>query len=240
MSSDNSKPLYINAREYLLQKIKKMKPGANQLEPENLLSGKLGMSRETVRKAMSSLIHEGIITRWHGKGNFGHPDVTNLPMRMDINSDFRRLLINAGYRVKSIRSESSIQKASPDMIHRIPEARDEDVVSFRQYFYSEDRLAIHCQVELYKKDMIRMPDAGEYTENINEFLLQHCSKESSHTTAWLKAANNPRVAKELNLPEQRALLEWEEVYYDIFENKLGYVKIFFHPEIMDLSLLLKF
>jgi GntR family transcriptional regulator len=94
-------------KEYLLKQIQKMDPGNNQLEPENLLSKKLGMSRETVRKAMSLLIREGVITRWHGKGNFGHPAVSNLVMRVDINSDFRRILRNAGYKVETVRSESS-------------------------------------------------------------------------------------------------------------------------------------
>lgn len=102
-----------------------MEPGDNQLEPENLLSSKLAMSRETVRKAMSVLIREGVITRWHGKGNFGHPAVTNLPMRIDINSDFRRLLRSAGYKVKTLRSEPVIATPSAEMLRRMPESENE-------------------------------------------------------------------------------------------------------------------
>ena len=238
--NSEKKPRYIKAKEYMLEKIRNMKPGDNQLEPENLLTTKLAMSRETIRKAMSVLIHEGVVTRWHGKGNFGHPEVTNLPMRMDINSDFRRLLSNAGYEVKSVRTEPRIKKPSSEMIKRMPEASGKKVVDFGQLFYADGDLAIQCRVELPEDTVIKMPAAGEYKENINQFLWKHCGKESSHTTAWLKAANNEEAAKKFSLPPATPLLEWEEVYYDVYENRIGFVKILFHPEIMDLSLLLKF
>jgi GntR family transcriptional regulator len=233
-------PRYIAAKEYLLDRIRKMRPGDNQLESENQLTAKLGMSRETIRKAMTILIQEGVITRWHGKGNFGHPGVTNLPMRMDINSDFRRILMNAGYTVKTVRTSASVLSPSTDMINRMPEIASKPVVNFGQLFYADGNLAIQCQVELPEEQMLKMPDAGEYTENINEFLREYCNRESSHTTAWLKAGINPSIAESFYLGPETPLLEWEEVYYDIYDQRIGYIKIFFHPKIMDLSLLLKF
>ncbi|MBI9104187.1 MAG: GntR family transcriptional regulator [Spirochaetales bacterium] len=217
-----------------------MKPGINQLEPENLLSAKLGMSRETIRKAMSSLISEGIVSRWHGKGNFGHPEVTNLSMRIDINSDFRRILTNSGYNVKTVRSEALILPPTEAMLNRMPEASNKKAINFILYFYADNSLAIHCQVELLQDVVVKMPEAGEYSENINSFLGNHCIRESNHTTAWLKAGLNEEIAGEFGLAPTIPLLEWEEVYYDIFDFKMGYLKIYFHPEIMDLSLLLKF
>jgi len=95
-------------------------------------------------------------------------------------------------------------------------------------------------VELLRETVIKIPEEGEYTENINQFFWEHCNKESSHTTAWLNAGLNLGVCKLFSLPESTPLLEWEEVYYDVYENRIGFVKIYFHPEIMDLSLLLKF
>jgi GntR family transcriptional regulator len=234
------KPLYIIAKEYMLKKIKQMIPGNNQLEPEHQLTAKLNMSRETIRKAMSTLIQDGIVTRWHGKGNFGHPEVTNLPMRMDINSDFRRLLKNAGYKVDTWRTESSITAPTADLLKRIPEAMDKEVVEFGQSFFANGQLAIQCRVELLREYVTEIPEEGYYTENINDFLMQHCNRETSYTIAWLNAGLNSEISEKFGLPPMTPLLVWEEIYYDIFDFKLGYVKIYFHPETMDLSLLLNF
>jgi GntR family transcriptional regulator len=237
---DYELPLYLRAREYLLDRIRRMNPGDNQLEPENLLTTKLGMSRETVRKAMTTLIQEGSITRKHGKGNFGHPAVTNLAMRIDINSDFRRILTSQGYSVRSFRSEARVSSPSVGMLRRIPEVAGSRVVEFDLDFIADGRPAIHSSVELLKDIVVSVPPPGEYKENINAFLKEYCTTESNYTTAWLFAENKADEAARFGLDPSAALLCWEEVYYNIYDLKMGYVKIYFNSAIMDMSLLLKF
>ncbi len=240
-NKENGFPLYLQAKEYLLDQIKRMKPGENKLEPENLLTAKLGMSRETIRKAMSTLIQEGIITRKHGKGNFGHPAVTNLQMRIDVNSDFRRMLTTLGYSVRSIRSEVSMISPTAGMLRRMPEAADSKVVCFDLEFYADGILAIHGKVELLQDIVVNMPEPGEYLDNMNEFLGEHCTTESNHTTAWLIAENAGRTFGGLfGIKPSVSLLCWEEIYYNLYDQKMGYIKIHFNPAVMDLSLLLKF
>ena len=240
MKESEQIPRYIQAKEYLLQQIKKLKAGNNQLEPENTLTEKLGMSRETVRKAMMSLIQEGVITRWHGKGNFGHPAVTNLSMRIDQNSDFRRLLSESGYSVRTFRSEATVRQASETMAKRMPEAQTREVVAYQLDYYADSALAVQGKVELLKDIVIHMPAEGEYNGSMNAFLREHCISESNHTTAWLLAEHNTEVAQRFSLLPDTALLCWEEIYFNLFDEKMGYVKVFFNPKIMDLSLLLKF
>jgi GntR family transcriptional regulator len=237
---DDDLPLYLRAKKYLLEQIRHMRPGDNRLEPENFLANKLGMSRETVRKAMTSLIQEGCITRKHGKGNFGHSAVTNLAMRIDINSDFRRILALQGYSVRSFRSEARVSSPSAGMVRRIPEAADSMVIEFDLDFIADGRPAIHCDVELLQDIVVSIPSPGEYEENIDTFLKEHCTTESNYTTAWLLAENKPSEAARFGLNPSTALLCWEEIYYNICDQRMGYVKIYFNSAIMDLSLLLKF
>ncbi len=235
-----TKPLYLQMKEYLIKQIQKMDPGDNQLEPENLLSKKLSMSRETVRKAMSILIQEGIITRWHGKGNFGHPAVSNLVMRVDINSDFRRILRNAGYQVKTVRSEPSKTNASRQMLHRIPEAVNEDILSYELEFFADDRVAILVRVELLNKYVTTKPEQGVYSEIITDSLKKYCDVDSAYSTAWQRAGIDPEISDKFGIERNTPLLIWDEIYYDLKDFKIGYVEIFFNPEIMDLSMKLSF
>ncbi len=233
-------PLYLRAKEYLLQRIKRMHPGENQLEPENLLTAKLGMSRETIRKAITALMQEGIITRKHGKGNFGHPDVTNLPMRIDINSDFKRILTSLGYEVKSLTSAARTTAPSAGMLRRMPEAAKSKVVSFDIDYLADDVTALHGRVELLEEIVVTPPAPGEYYDNMNDFLTEHCRTPSNHTTAWLLAENAGSTARHFGLKPSAAILCWEEIYYNICDQKMGYIKIYFNPAVMDLSLLVKF
>ena len=240
MQRKNTKPLYLQMKEYLLDKIRKMDSGANQLEPENLLSRKLGMSRETVRKAMSILIREGVITRWHGKGNFGHPAVSNLTMRVDINSDFRRILRNAGYKVKTVRSEPRIDIPSQQMLKRIPEADREEILAYELQFFADTSLAIHVSVELRNKNVKCKPKKGEYSEIITDSLKNFCDVDSAYSTAWQRADISPEISSKFGIEKGTPLLVWDEIYYDLYDNKIGYVEIHFNPNIMDLSMKLNF
>ena len=240
MKEPESIPRYLRAKKYLLQQIKSLQARNNQLEPENALAEKLGISRETVRKAMMSLIQEGVITRWHGKGNFGHPAVTNLSMRIDLNSDFRRILVESGYAVRSFRSKSEEREASDSMRKRMLESEEKTVVAYDLDIYGDDVLAVQGKVELFREIVISLPPEGEYNDSMNSTLREHCVSESNHTTAWLLAENNPEIAKRFSLIPDTPLLCWEEIYYNLYDEKMGFVKVFFNPKIMNLSFLLKF
>ena len=240
MQRKDTKPLYLQMKEYLLGQIQQMNPGENQLEPENRLSKKLGMSRETVRKAMSLLIQEGVITRWHGKGNFGHPAVSNLVMRVDENSDFRRLLRNAGYIVKTERSESILQSPSKELLRRIPEAADEEILSYELQFFADEKLAIHVNVELFNKFVKCKPESGVYTELITDELKKYCDVASAYSTAWQRAGISPEISSRFGINKETPILIWDEIYHDLNDYKIGYVEIYFNPEIMDLSMKLSF
>jgi hypothetical protein len=126
------------------------------------------------------------------------------------------------------------------MLRRMPEAAGSSVIGFDLDFYADGLLAIHGKVELLKNIVRSLPPAGEYEENISATLKEHCTTESNHTTTWLMAENAGTISTVLHVDPASALLCWEEIYYDLFDQKMGYVRIYFNPAVMDLSLLLKF
>jgi GntR family transcriptional regulator len=189
---------------------------------------------------MSIMIREGVITRWHGKGNFGHPAVSNLVMRVDMNSDFRRLLRNAGYTVRTVRSEPMLSTPSIQMLHRIPKSAEDEILTYKLHFYADERLAIQANVELLNRFVKHRPKSGEYTEVLTDSLKQYCDLDSTYSTAWQKAGICPDIARKFQIPENTPLLIWDELYYDLNDFNIGYVEIYFNPEIMDLSMKLTF
>jgi DNA-binding GntR family transcriptional regulator len=233
-------PLYLQAKLYLENEIASMPPALNQLESEPTLAKKLEMSRETIRKALTELYREGLISKWRGKGSFGHPAVARLPMRFDLDSNFRLLLANSGYQVYSTRSEWRETLGTDEMEVRIPQATEKSYVTFDQDFFANDDLAIHTTVSIDTSFIKVHPKPGEYHDNINKFFLTHCKMKSEHVISWQHAENNAEIATAFHLPAETPLLSWQEVYYNIYDECMGYVKIHFNPEIMDLSMLLHF
>lgn len=78
-------PLYSRVRDYILEQIRKEEWRANdQLPTEAVLAGQFGVSRFTIKKALSDLVEEGLVYRIQGKGTFisgaaaGQPEIPHV------------------------------------------------------------------------------------------------------------------------------------------------------------------
>jgi len=78
MTQDTKRaPLYSQIRDYILEHIHQNKWQANdRLPTEAVLSEQFGVSRFTVKNALSELVKEGLIYRIQGKGSFISPTVS--------------------------------------------------------------------------------------------------------------------------------------------------------------------
>lgn len=72
-------------------------PGG-QLPSEPALSKQLGVSRPTIRQALSLLEQEGLVTRRQGMGTFVQPAVAALPNLLNINTGITDMIRSAGRR----------------------------------------------------------------------------------------------------------------------------------------------
>jgi GntR family transcriptional regulator len=71
MSENLNKPLYTRIQEYIAELILsgKLKP-ESKIQSEREFSEDLGVSRMTVRKALTELVNEGLLERKHGSGTY--------------------------------------------------------------------------------------------------------------------------------------------------------------------------
>ena len=78
MSDGLDKPLYVRIQEYIAELILsgKLAPEA-KIQSEREFSEDLGVSRMTVRRAITELVHEGLLERKHGSGTYvSKPKIT--------------------------------------------------------------------------------------------------------------------------------------------------------------------
>jgi GntR family transcriptional regulator len=233
-------PLYLKIKQALLEEIKGMDPGKNRLEPEKILAERFGTSRATVREAMSALIREGSITRWQGRGNFGHPGVSSLDMRIDIDSDFRRLITDKGGRANVTQSEMERKTPSAQMLRRMPEAEGEQVIAFDWIYRDGKNPLINCRVEVLRYLMKELPEGGEPEARLSDFLKRYCDVDIVYTTTWLRSGVDEQIARRLGVAPSSPMLIWDEIFYDLDDRKICFNTIHFHPEKIDLSMLTHF
>jgi GntR family transcriptional regulator len=78
MSSGLNKPLYVQIQEHIAEMILSGElPPETKIQSERDFSEELGVSRMTVRKALTELVSEGLLERRHGSGTYvARPRVT--------------------------------------------------------------------------------------------------------------------------------------------------------------------
>ena len=72
-------------------------PRSLRLPPEAVIGESMGVSRITVRRALSDLEQEGLIQRIHGRGTFINPNISKIKATITPGQDLHQLIRESGY-----------------------------------------------------------------------------------------------------------------------------------------------
>lgn len=239
----DKKPLYVTAKETILEMVQREIFPENKLPSEDVLSKELGVSRATIREALSALIREGIITKRHGLGNLIHRSTFKSKFRIDKFSDFRNMLKDAGYSVtvrkSPIRSVSSLEGYGfPDYEF----IENEDYILLDRLYFANGKPSIKTnnfiRKTIMKSDYFDREKEfkGEFSNLLNEF----SKEEVANSICTFEAAKTDKLlATEFQIDIGDPIIQWYQLFYSIYDNLISYTKISFHPEIVKLSFLQK-
>ena len=135
-------PLRIKIADQLRDWIKTEYPQGGQIPSEEELSTTLGISRGTLRQALSILDEEGFIVRKHGSGTFINPHVLRLRVRADLPFRLTDLIENAGYQASVKVLNKDFQNASHHLTKVLHLPEDTEIILLTRLFYADQEPAI--------------------------------------------------------------------------------------------------
>lgn len=100
-------PIYYRVEKYLRDRIRSgaLKPG-DPVPPESQLAQQFGISRMTVRHALSRLVYEGLVVRYQGRGSFvAEPRLEHTKMWLSFEEEMRARGARPGIRLLDMRTE---------------------------------------------------------------------------------------------------------------------------------------
>ena len=187
-------------------------PPGTKLPTESELATRFGVSRATVREAVTSLVEAGYVTRRHGSGSYV-ADRRRMPHGLDSTLSYLAMIesagAHAGMRVLEAvldqysKLDSQLQLRQGDTVLAVERVRTADD---RPVIYSRDRIP----ARLLKADLD--------LQNLHPSLfglLSSSGHAADHATATLRAvASTSRTAKVLGIRRGKPLLYVEEIDYD--------------------------
>lgn len=239
MKYTDPKTLRSKTYQVLCRKVSVMRAENNRFAPEDDIAQELGVSRSTVREAMQRLQHEGHMTSRKGKGNFGHPSVSSLAQRVDLTSDFMKLLDN-GKDTVVCRCLSS-EEGEPSAAMRVRFSGSTDRVFRQNWLYSvSDAPMIFCRIETPLDLFIKSPEPPQEQFHFLRWLEEYCRLDVAYSSAHFSCASDSGATQALGLNTGVYMLRWQEIVFDLNDRAVSFADIYFHPVRVDLSMVLKY
>ncbi|MCT4584924.1 MAG: GntR family transcriptional regulator [Peptostreptococcaceae bacterium] len=210
------------AISYLREFIKRY--NKNKLPNEIELSKELGVSRLTLREAITVLEKEGLVSRIQGSGTKINSFVTKLQNRIDIGSDIETCLKDNGYDVRFDVIDMKKRMASEIEIQKLKLQKNDYILEIQKLLYADEFVAAYyidrIPFKYFKTTDFKIEDFKPCIFPVIESLTQ---KDITHDIVRIKAClpdNN--LKKFFNLDDNCPLLEYEVLEYSSDEIPLMY------------------
>jgi len=226
------------AKAAIKQRILANEFAGDRIPSETDLANELGVSRTTVRDALSRLENEGVVYRKQGAGTFVNRPGLRIRSRLEEIWSYESVLRDHGYRPSTQILSLSTQKAEPEIAADLKLATGEEILIVEKLFMENEQPVIlarnHIPVRLiqqpYQKADLMMP----VFDFLATFAEQHLSYYLSEIVPHMATGE---LAERLHLPSPTALISFEEVGYNEENEPILKATSYFRDDLLRLRLI---
>ncbi len=217
-----STPLAQQVKRQLLERIAlgTVADEDGRLPSETQLSEEFGVSRATMREALSMLAREGVIIRRQGIGTFINHNLRDLRTSITEVVEFEDLIAQQGYQA-SVKVLSVTVEPAGTLASSLNLSPDEDVFCVEKVFLADGIPVIYCynavpmRLILPEHRASVVNDATVARQPIYRLLLERCHQDATHQISKIgTTAADRRLSDLLDCQVGRPLLCIEEVGYN--------------------------
>lgn len=237
----NSSPKIERVTDQMRSLIAKNQFDNGRLPSEPELSQRLGVSRATVRQALSSLAMEGLIIRKHGVGTFINEKVLNIRTRLEEVWDFAEMIRLSGYTPDVQHLELKLSSASDVIARNLalePDAAD--VLTTINIFLADDAPVIYC-IDIIPANLVNQAYCDEELHGpIYTFLEKRCNQRLDHNIAeLLPVIADAKLSQLLHCPVGSPLHYFKETGFNKEGMPIIYSEEYYRPEYFSFNVIRK-
>lgn len=226
-------------KQHLLDRIAKdaLADSEGRLPSEPQLSQELGVSRATVREAMTMLAREGVVIRRQGIGTFVNHNLRELETNIAEVVEFEELIIGQGYQADVRLIRSGIQAAG-GMAASLEVDEGAQVLVVEKIFLADETPVIYCLNALpvhlvLPGQRANLTDGAALEEPIYRFLHDNCRQDVLYHISDIGAAvADEALADQLACGPGHPLLCIEEVGFNNEQNPVLYCLEYYRNDMM--------
>jgi GntR family transcriptional regulator len=211
-----------------------------RIPPETELADDLGVSRTTVRDALSRLEHEGTIYRRQGAGTFVNEQGLQIKSRLEEIWSYEQVLEDHGY-VPSIRVLNETQmEANAETADALGLAEGDAVLVIEKLFLEDEDPVILTINRIPSRILIDTEYADDEATPVYEFLEQHCNRTLSYYLSEIVPVSlDEDVAAKLGVTSGTLAVSFDEIGFDQNNEPIVRATSYFRDDLIRFRLIRK-
>ena len=102
-----------------------------------------------------------------------------------------------------------------------------------------ERPMLFCRTSIPEEMLQRQPEPLAADDSLFPWVRAYCGRDFAYYATHLGCRCEEDACRALQLPSGTVLLNWQEVFYDLSDVPVAFCDIFFHPEHVDLTMVLR-
>lgn len=225
-------------KSHIKQRILNGEFDGERIPSETDLAGLLGVSRTTVRDALSRLEIEGVVYRKQGAGTFVNKAGLQIKSRLEEIWSYEEVLADHGYvpstRILSVRRELP----ASEIANALNLKRKESVIAVKKLFLAEDEPVI-VAINHIPARLIGLPyDEADFLPPVFRFLQDFAGQQLAYYLSEIVPTTaSPFLAETLHLQAGSALISFAEVGFNEENMPVIAANSYFRDELLRLRLI---
>jgi GntR family transcriptional regulator len=186
-----------------------------RIPPETELANDLGVSRTTVRDALSRLENEGTIYRRQGAGTFVNEQGLQIKSRLEEIWSYEQVLEDHGY-VPSVRVLGEIvMAADPSTTEALGLDEDDAVLTIEKVFLEDEDPVILTINRIPNRILTGTDYTDDEATPVYEFLEHHCNRALSYyLSEIIPVSLDENMAEKLGVAPGTLAISFDEIGFD--------------------------
>jgi GntR family transcriptional regulator len=209
-----------------------------RIPSESVLADELGVSRTTIRDALSRLENEGVVYRKQGAGTFVNEYGLQIRSRLDEIWSYEEILRAHGYAPSTELLEVRVEKPVNIVRAALDLAKDEKVTIVRKLFVEEQKPIIYMENQVPLSVCSQQFSDAEYCLPVFVLLENHCQDRLNYYLSEIVPVSaDADLARTLQVEVGTPLISLEEIGFNDENVPILWARSFFRDDLLRFRLI---
>lgn len=237
MMVERSRSVASQATAILSERIRtQVYPPGSRLPSESDLADELGVSRASIRSALSRLAGEGLVLRKQGDGTYVNAHIERIPTRLGGLWNFISLIENSGYSPRIQLLAQEVRPTTAREMEALALAEAEPSLSLTRLFFADELPVVYTRTTVPLHVLQTPPEECDGALPLAEFVERYHNTPISYTIFDIQAVlPDGDVCRMLHCGAA-PLLKLDQVFYDKANQPIVFSEAYFQDKVIRLRL----